>query len=302
MMYDKPLVSILMTAYNRETLIGEAIESVLNSTYKNFELIICDDASTDNTVNVAKAFAAKDNRIKVLVNNKNLGDYSNRNRAAGFAKGKYIKYLDSDDKLSPTGLQVMVESMERYPEAALGIVQFKSPNNEHDQFPVLVDSHKAYVEHFYGREILRFGPTGSIIVKEIFDKLGGFGTRRFISDTECWLKIAAQYPIVKIQPDVVWWRVHENQEFDVGNKTFAYLRITYPVYMQALYSTQCPLEKNEIDKIVKRLQWKHARDILSLALVKGNLVLAFKIFREADFGLLQLIKGILSYDVVKKSF
>jgi glycosyltransferase involved in cell wall biosynthesis len=69
-----PLVSVLMTSYNREKYIGEAIESVLESTYNNFELIIVDDCSTDNTVKIAKSFAEKDARVKVFCNDKNPGD------------------------------------------------------------------------------------------------------------------------------------------------------------------------------------------------------------------------------------
>lgn len=301
-MKEQPLVSVLMTAYNREQLIAEAIESVLNSTYQNFELIVSDDASTDDTPNLVKKYAEKDSRIKVCVNDRNLGDYFNRNKAASFATGKYIKYLDSDDRLSPDGLQVMVEAMEGNPSAALGIVQFKNSNNVDEQYPVLISPEQAYLEHFYGKGILRFGPTGTIIVRDILTEIGGFATARFVSDTECWLKLASMYPVVKIQPDVVWWRVHKGQEFDVGHQTFTYLRKSYPIYMLSLRSKNCPLNQTDIDKIIRRLQWKHARDILSLAFVKGKPLLAYAIFREADFGLRQLLKGLLPYTKVKKSF
>src|ERR1700753_1799917 len=109
-----PLVSVLMTAYNRAEYIGQAIESVLASTHANFELIIVDDGSKDDTLAAARSWAAKDNRIKVYLNEQNLGDYPNRNRAASYATGKYIKYLDSDDLLYPHCLQVMVHGMESY--------------------------------------------------------------------------------------------------------------------------------------------------------------------------------------------
>src|SRR5258708_39815278 len=103
-MKSDPLVSILMTAYNREKYIAEAIESVLTSSYTNFELIIVDDCSTDNTLTIAKSYEKNDARIKVYLNEKNLKDYPNRNRAASHAKGKYIKYLDYDDKINNWGL------------------------------------------------------------------------------------------------------------------------------------------------------------------------------------------------------
>src|SRR5437764_11938447 len=77
-----PLLSVLMTAYNREKYISQAIESVLRSSFADFELIIVDDVSKDNTVGIARNYAHQDKRISVVVNEKNLGDYGNRNKAA----------------------------------------------------------------------------------------------------------------------------------------------------------------------------------------------------------------------------
>ena len=116
-----PLVSVLMTAFNREKYISEAIESVVNSTYNNWELIIVDDRSSDLTFDIAKKYAMQDERIRVYRNDVNLGDYPNRNKAAEYAKGEYLKYLDADDVIYSHGLEVMVNSMLKYPGAALGL-------------------------------------------------------------------------------------------------------------------------------------------------------------------------------------
>jgi len=95
-------VSILTTVYNREKHLAACINSVLACSYQDWELIIVDDVSTDASVAIAKSYEQKDARIKVYVNDKNLGDYPNRNKAASYAKGKYIKYLDADDIIYPT--------------------------------------------------------------------------------------------------------------------------------------------------------------------------------------------------------
>src|SRR5665213_2881754 len=116
---DQPLVSVLMTSYNREKYIAEAIESVLASTYTNFELIIVDDSSTDNTVEIAKSYGRKDSRIKVFVNEKNLAQFGNRNKAASYSRGYFLKYFDSDDVMYPDCLEVMVSAMATYPEAGV---------------------------------------------------------------------------------------------------------------------------------------------------------------------------------------
>src|SRR3982751_631540 len=120
-MNQLPLVSVLMTSYNREKYIGFAIESVMASTYQNWELIVVDDCSTDKTLQIAREYEKKDKRIRVYLNEKNLGDYPNRNKAASYANGKYIKYIDADDAIYYWGLQVEIEMMERFPEAAYGL-------------------------------------------------------------------------------------------------------------------------------------------------------------------------------------
>ena len=96
-MNSRILVSVLMTSFNREKYIAEAIESVLASTYKDFELIIVDDCSKDNTVGIAKKYEELDSRVKVYINEVNLGDYPNRNKlhrnpiSDGDPKSEYVK-------------------------------------------------------------------------------------------------------------------------------------------------------------------------------------------------------------------
>ena len=287
-----------MTAFNREKYIAEAIESVLASTYTNFELIIVDDRSTDNTVEIANSYAKKDARIRVYCNPANIGDYPNRNIAASYALGKYLKYIDSDDRICKDGLEKMVASMELFPEAAFGISQFIF--DESIQYPQLLSSEEAYRQHFYGKAILSYGPIGAIIRRDIFEKWGGFNPIRYISDTELWLKLAAQYPVVIIEPDVVFWRKHDMQEFIYGMNDFSYLRLAYPIYMRSIHDRHSPL--NELDKkiITHRLQWKHARDILSLAIKKKHPVLAWKVFSESDFGWKKLISGAFAFRPISK--
>ena len=92
---SKDLVSIITPTYNCAKFIGATIESVLNQTYQNFEMIIVDDASKDNTEEVVKSF--KDKRIKYIRLSKNSGPAVARNRAMEEARGKYMAFLDSDD-------------------------------------------------------------------------------------------------------------------------------------------------------------------------------------------------------------
>jgi glycosyltransferase involved in cell wall biosynthesis len=213
-MNNMPLVSVLMTAFNREQYIAEAIESVLASSYINFELIIVDDCSIDNTVEIAKTYEAKDTRIKVYINEVNLGDYPNRNRAASYSKGKYLKYVDSDDLLYPYSLWAMVNFMESKPNAAMAFGS--NTNSTKTPFPFLLEPTKSLRYHFFKQNFLDSGPTATIIKREIFEQLGGYSGKRMVSDIEFGLKCASQYHIIIMSPGLVFWREHGNQEVFIG--------------------------------------------------------------------------------------
>jgi len=104
------LVSIIMPSYNTAKFIGETINSVLSQTYSNWELIIVDDCSNDNTDEVVASF--DDKRIKYIKNEKNSGAAVSRNRALREAKGKWIAFLDSDDLWLPEKLEKQIAFME----------------------------------------------------------------------------------------------------------------------------------------------------------------------------------------------
>ena len=106
------LVSIIMPSYNTAKYIGESIESVQRQTYQNWELIIVDDCSTDNTDEVVKSYLS-DERINYFKNEKNSGAAVSRNRALREAKGKWIAFLDSDDLWMPEKLKKQISFMEK---------------------------------------------------------------------------------------------------------------------------------------------------------------------------------------------
>ena len=107
------LVSIIMPSYNTAKYIGKSIESVLNQTYNNWELIIVDDCSVDNTDEVVNNFL-KDNRIRYLKNSTNSGAAISRNRALKEAKGRWIAFLDSDDLWNKFKLEEQINFMKKY--------------------------------------------------------------------------------------------------------------------------------------------------------------------------------------------
>lgn len=110
----KPKVSIIMGIYNCESTLKESIESIINQTYTNWELIMCDDCSKDNTYNLAKEYAAKyPNKIKLLKNEKNITLGPTLNRCIELVQGKYIARQDGDDISTPDRLEKQIEFLEK---------------------------------------------------------------------------------------------------------------------------------------------------------------------------------------------
>lgn len=105
-----PLITIAIPIYNSEKYLSECIDSVLNQSYKHFELLLINDGSTDDSLCICNYYADNDYRIKVL-NNKNEGVSRARNHALDIAKGTYILYIDSDDYLLPDALSILLDNI-----------------------------------------------------------------------------------------------------------------------------------------------------------------------------------------------
>ncbi len=113
MMNKFPLVSVIMPAYNAEQFVREAINSVISQTLTDWELLVIDDCSTDDTQRIVSEFAEKDSRIQLLVNEVNMGVAKTRNRGLALCRGQYVALLDSDDYYKPDMLQKMVDCAKR---------------------------------------------------------------------------------------------------------------------------------------------------------------------------------------------
>ena len=108
----KPLVSVITPVYNGENTIGKTIESVINQTFDDFEMIIVDDISTDNTKKIVEDYAKKDKRIKYYILPEKGGASAARNMAIAKAKGRYIAFLDGDDLWYPEKLEKQIKFMQ----------------------------------------------------------------------------------------------------------------------------------------------------------------------------------------------
>jgi glycosyltransferase involved in cell wall biosynthesis len=124
-----PLVSIIIPTYNRAYILGETLESVLSQTYGNYEAIVIDDGSSDNTRELVDSFIQRDTRIKYVKQN-NAGVSAARNHGMRIAQGEYLAFLDSDDLWKPWKLSIQVAVMEQMPHVLMLWTDMESINEQ----------------------------------------------------------------------------------------------------------------------------------------------------------------------------
>lgn len=270
-MVSEPIVSVLMTAYNREKYIGQAIESVLASTFSNLELIIVDDGSKDRTVEIAKRYSENDSRVKVYVNEKNLGDYPNRNKAASYATGKFLKYVDADDYIYPWGLQLMVEMMEQFPDAGWGMSSMNQIDSK--PFPIVLSPQEIYEFQYLGKGyssgsgIFTKAPLSAIIKREVFIEVGGFEPIRMAGDYDMWHRLGQKYSVILMPHGLVWYRIHGEQEMKHHNE---FVGVYQTIKLKFLNDENSPLHSSVKQRLISMDKKKIYRNIVK-GIIRGNM-------------------------------
>lgn len=132
-----PRVSLALPVYNGEKFIAKAIDSILAQSYRDFELIIVDNASTDSTERICREFAASDGRVRYVRNERNLGAAPNFNKGFELSSGEYFKWCACDDYLSPNFLSECVSALDLRPDAALAYGTTKTVDESGDIIPLI---------------------------------------------------------------------------------------------------------------------------------------------------------------------
>jgi hypothetical protein len=257
-MSTSPRISVLLTSFNRERYIAQAIESVLAQSMTDFELVIADDRSTDRTVDIINDFAKKDSRIRVALNERNLGDYANRRRVAELARGRFLKYHDSDDVMYRHCLMTMVESLEGEPRAAFALSSATGwPGGP---CPMLLTPRLAYEREFLGYGLFNQGPASALFRTDVFRSLGGFPDIAYAGDYLFWLRACLTVSVLLIPGDLFYYRRHEGQELAHPASVAAYARASAEAW-RILNSTECPLTADEAEVGKRNFVFSQARGI-----------------------------------------
>lgn len=283
-MQSQPLVSILMTSYNREQYISEAIESVLLSTYTNFELIIVDDRSKDKTVDIARSYAEKDSRVKVFINEKNLGDYANRNKAASYATGEWIMSVDSDDKINVDGIEKVLKCMHQFPNAHFGMYHYLGTELKE------IQSSEAIRTHLLSKRFLAIGPGGTIIKRKYFESINGYPEKYGpANDMFFNLKATSQSSIVMLPFEFHFYRRHEGQEI---NNYFSYIYNNYCYMRDALLELNLFLTDKEKKWLSNKNNRRFLYNITKYFINTRDFAKMKEAFTKARFGIKEAVSGI----------
>jgi alpha-1,3-rhamnosyltransferase len=242
----QPLVSIVISSYNHKTYVEDAIQSALNQTYPNFEVIVTDDGSTDGSADLIEKLHQTHGFTYIRQENHGLC-WSMNNMIGKVAKGKYIAPLGSDDLMTPDRLSIQVAFMETHPEYAAtgGNMLAIDPDGQ----PLERQRHLAArtfdFDDIFWRRVGGIPAPTAMFLKSVFDELGGYNEDLRLEDLDFWLRMTYAGHKLFLLPDVLCkyrthpTNVHHNLRLMVDNILATYAPYKkhekYDMVIQDLY-------------------------------------------------------------------
>ena len=221
---ENPKISVIIPTYNRGNLIENTIKGVINQTYTDWELLIVDDGSTDNTKEIVGEFIKNDKRIKYFYEENSGCPSVPRNLGIEKASGEYVAFLDSDDEWFPTKLEKQLAVFENSDNPKLGVVACYLYVKDHKTGKILYKYNKYYRGNVLDKLVINNFPlTSSCIMTKlsILKEAGIFDTSlRIGEDTDMWLRISEkEYQFDYVPEYLLNYLVHDNNIY-YGNKNF----------------------------------------------------------------------------------
>ncbi len=202
----RPLVSIVITTYNRELFLEAAIASVLQQTYPNFELLIWDDGSQDGSVALAQTFAQQDPRVRV-VSAKHQGRVAALASAIAQTQGTYLGWVDSDDRLAPTALAETVQMLDACPTVGMVYTDYYDID---EQGQIMRYGHRCRIPYSKNRLLLDFMTFHfRLMRRSLYEQVGGItNSLDFVEDYDLCLRLSEVTHIRHIPKPLYYYRVH----------------------------------------------------------------------------------------------
>lgn len=266
-MQKKPLVSIICLCYNHEKYLLETLDSVVNQTYQNIEVIIADDFSSDNSVVLIEKWIKKYPVTKFVKNKTNIGNTKTFNSVFQYAKGEYIVDLATDDMLFPNTIELQVACFEKSKNSKLGIVygnleRIDDENNHIDNFFKVDENLKTIKPQPTGdiyKGLLSIEnnvcSVSSMVKREVYEALNCYDTKLNYEDLDFWIRAARQFEFeyideVLVQKRVLSGSLSDNRFKRFNSKTRKFNQSTYLIILKAIKLNQTNDENKAILKFI----------------------------------------------------
>lgn len=217
----QPLVSVLIPCYNVEKYAEQAIRSIMDQTYKNLEIVVVNDCSTDSTSFILKRLSEEDKRIKVYENEQNLRLITTLNKGIGLCTGEYIARMDADDFSMPERIEKEVEFLEKHHDIDIVSTLFYTFKND-DLKQRSLHNNPTRPEELAAYMLFRSGllHPASMFRRRVFSELGMKFESEYlhVEDYALWSKAIYKTKIANLPDPLVYYRVHENQVSSLNNR------------------------------------------------------------------------------------
>jgi len=207
---SSPSVSVVMPSYNSKRFVRLAIESILAQTFDDFEFLIVDDCSTDGSTEILQRYAARDRRIRVLTNPRNLDFVRSRNLGIAEARGAFIANMDSDDIALPTRLADQYAFLTANPNVGVcgaSVILIDEQGRE-----LGVRRYRAEDRHLRAR-LFFFNPVAqpvTMIRRAVLEQTGPYNPDHILADDlDLWFRIGARYQLANLEAPLLKYRIHE---------------------------------------------------------------------------------------------
>jgi glycosyltransferase involved in cell wall biosynthesis len=200
-----PLVSVIIPCYNQAHFLADALESVLAQTYANFEIVVINDGSSDNTAEVVAGYSSAR-----YFEQGNKGLSAARNTGLRESRGNYLVFLDADDRLLPGAIEAGLDCFRSHPECAFVSGQYRSIGEDGT---ILAEATREWVQNEYYLALLRgnyIGMHATVVYRRlILEAIGGFNTAlKACEDYDVYLRIARKFPVYSYEEIVAEYRQH----------------------------------------------------------------------------------------------
>lgn len=297
-----PLFTVATVTHNSVKWISQTIQSVLSSTYNDFEYIISDDSSTDGTWDIITQYS--NSKIQKFKNDTNLGEYHNRNLIISKAKGRYILFVDGDDILYKHTLRNLSEYVNSFPTA--GMIWGLNPQNFGQiVFPYLVSPFlNLNLIYRTNLPIANIGLGEILFNLSVLKKVGGFNTNYKTADTHIKKYLALTENVLYVSIGFMHWRQHSNQaSFLISKRRLDSFKERIIIDSHIIRDQNFPVSGSDLKIIKRNFEISKIKLFVKHTILRGDIISFFRLYKKLNLKwtgfILLFYKGDYSYFTAK---